>query len=699
MRLHHNKMHTFLIIVLLFSLTWPIVMKPTFAAYPTLDSIRVALFIDQRGVVPAVTLSSLNGLHIGARHPSGVNHWFDHTGSTPLRMSVDQYKLLIMETNDNAQASSILNNLNGMIGEAYIVTRMINTELNYRVYAGQFASESQASEARNQLAVSTFLKDYQITIIGPHHLNAGDFATKQEAESYLNDISQSGLYAKLVYHENTQGQLVYSVWIGEAVNSSSLDQFKASALQIMPSLSLQSIDPNKPYLMLRNQMPFNGGNQTIPHYYFNSTSQKVWITPENFTIQVAERNNRYYRGNMEISQYRNSLALINELPFEHYLYSVVSSELGAAWPMESLKAQAVAARTYALAVGMKYGIAHVSDTTFEQAYYGSAIEFTAAVSAVQATTGEIILNKDGLITPFYYSNAGGMTADTSEIWGTSLDYITSVPSPDQIAEKDKLMWNRVVLSDGTIGYVRSDFTRDTNQKNPAGLSILSGDGTGVNVRSAPYVSNESNPSIAQIFTGDRLILFEQTIESNAYSWIRGPFTAEEMKASIQQNSNTQINGNLTSIEVAARGPSGRVTQMKANGQIINVNTPDSLRGAVNGLLSTRFDVEETGRYTIQGSITQRNIPENPGTLHVLRGSVGTAPSQPQTIASQEMFVMNGKSEVRLVTKDPQFRFVGLGFGHGIGMSQWGARELAEFVGYDYQQILKYYYQDVIIVKG
>ncbi len=698
MQLHHNKLRNFLIIVLLFSLTWPM-MKPVHAAYPMLDNIRVALFIDQRGVVPAVTLSSLNGLHIGTRHPSGVNHWFDHAGNAPLRMSVDQYKLLVVETNDYVQASSALKNLNGMIGEAYIVTRMKNTQLNYRVYAGQFASESQAATARNQLAVSTLFKNDQIMMVGPHHLNAGTFATKQEAESYLNEISQNGLYGKLVYHENTQEQLVHSVWLGEAVNTIDLEQYRASALQMMPSLNLQSIDPNKPYLILRNQLPLNGGNQTIPHYFFNSTSQKVWISPENFTIQVAERNNRYYRGSMEITQYRNSLALINELPFEHYLYSVVSSELGAAWPMESLKAQAVAARTYALAMGMKYGIAHVSDTTFEQAYYGSAVEFTAAVSAVQATTGEIIVDKNGLITPYYYSNAGGMTADTSEIWGNSLNYIKSVPSPDQIAEKDKLIWNRVVLSDGTIGYVRSDFTRNTNQKNAAGLPILSGDGTRVNVRSAPYVSNESNPSIAQIFTGDRLILFEQTIESNAYRWIRGPFTAQEMKASIQQRSNTQINGNLTSIEVTARGPSGRVTQMKANGQIIAVNTPDSLRGAMNGLLSTRFDVEETGRYTIQGSSNQRHIPEHAGTLHVLRGNVGATPSQPQTLVSQEMFVMNGKAEVRLVTKDPQFRFVGLGFGHGIGMSQWGARELAEFVGYDYQQILKYYYQDVSIVKG
>jgi stage II sporulation protein D len=59
--------------------------------------------------------------------------------------------------------------------------------------------------------------------------------------------------------------------------------------------------------------------------------------------------------------------------------------------------------------------------------------------------------------------------------------------------------------------------------------------------------------------------------------------------------------------------------------------------------------------------------------------------------------MNKDSQVRVATKDPQFRFVGLGFGHGIGMSQYGTKAFAE-LGYDYQWILKYYYNGVTIIK-
>ncbi len=67
-----------------------------------------------------------------------------------------------------------------------------------------------------------------------------------------------------------------------------------------------------------------------------------------------------------------NLALVNEVPMEQYLYGVVGSELSSGWPTEALKAQAVAARTFAIKQGNKYEIAQVTDTTLDQAYYGYA---------------------------------------------------------------------------------------------------------------------------------------------------------------------------------------------------------------------------------------------------------------------------------------------------------------------------------------
>jgi stage II sporulation protein D len=61
--------------------------------------------------------------------------------------------------------------------------------------------------------------------------------------------------------------------------------------------------------------------------------------------------------------------------------------------------------------------------------------------------------------------------------------------------------------------------------------------------------------------------------------------------------------------------------------------------------------------------------------------------------------MNDNNTPRYMTIKPSFRFVGYGYGHGLGMSQWGAKDLADFMGYNYKQILGYYFQNITIDKG
>ena len=62
-----------------------------------------------------------------------------------------------------------------------------------------------------------------------------------------------------------------------------------------------------------------------------------------------------------------------------------------------------------------------------------------------------------------------------------------------------------------------------------------------------------------------------------------------------------------------------------------------------------------------------------------------------------VYAMDGDGGLRAGTTSPGFVITGNGYGHGVGMSQWGARGLAE-QGYDYQYILKYYYENATIEK-
>lgn len=674
----------------------------SYAAFPKLDRIRVSLFIDQRGTVPSVTLSSPKSLQIGVRLPEGIHSLLSAGANKSVRISIDQYRVKLLEAQSYTAAKNLYNQLEDSGFQPYLFKVSRKGAIVYQVYIGNFATSEGAGKAAATAAGIAGYASGAPVVAGPLHWIAGTYATEAEARDRTNGLSLKGIDAYSVYQQNSQGKTVYSVWIGEASTTAQLNEIKTLALKASPDLQLVKPDTNLPYLLRREDASFGSSDSAIPHLYFNANGEKVWASSASPGIHVQERYRRDYRGSIEVSQYNGKLAVINELPFEQYLYSVVGSEMGSGWPLEALKAQAVVARTYALTLGLKYKIAHISDTTYDQAYFGMGVEFADSITAVDQTKAEVVVNKDGLITPFYYSNSGGLTADASEVWGSPLTFIKSVPSPDQDVQDKKLPWYRIVLPDGKVGYIRSDFVKITGQLNPAGLPILEAQDMGINVRPAPYVDNNSNGPIAQVNIGDRFVAFDKVPESNSFSWIRGPFTAEDMLVSINANSSAMsITKPLQTLNVTQRGPSGRVMDMQANGQEIKVSRPDSYRTVMNGLPSTRFDVEETGRYTVLGANgTKRSFPQSKGMLYAASGTSAVNP-RPEQNASQlsgdELFLMNENSNVRLATQQPEFRFVGLGYGHGLGMSQWGARALAE-LQYDYKYILQYYYKDVSIVK-
>lgn len=115
--------------------------------------------------------------------------------------------------------------------------------------------------------------------------------------------------------------------------------------------------------------------------------------------------------------------LINELPLEEYLYSVVPSEMPASYPQEALKAQAICARTYAYTHMQRAGYealgAHVDDSSSYQVY-NNILEQEEATAAVKATYGQLLVREDG-VTPaetYYYSTSWGYGSD-AHVWKTS----------------------------------------------------------------------------------------------------------------------------------------------------------------------------------------------------------------------------------------------------------------------------------------
>jgi len=144
---------------------------------------------------------------------------------------------------------------------------------------------------------------------------------------------------------------------------------------------------------------------------------------------LTEVNGRKYRGWVELRKSKKGLVLVvNELDVEDYLKGVIAAEIPHAWEFEALKAQAVAARTYALYQKQTAGKRsyHILATVSSQVYQGNSGERSNAVRAVRETTGLVIVYQGKAIPAFYHANCGGHTEDAAELWGIDVPYLKGV---------------------------------------------------------------------------------------------------------------------------------------------------------------------------------------------------------------------------------------------------------------------------------
>jgi stage II sporulation protein D len=138
---------------------------------------------------------------------------------------------------------------------------------------------------------------------------------------------------------------------------------------------------------------------------------------------------RIYRGAIEILPKSSGLTIVNRINIEEYLYGVVPSEIPASWPRAVLEAQAIAARTYALANLGKYRIQgfDLLATPASQVYNGVTQEAAAVIEAVDATRGMILTFDGKPAGAFYYDNSGGYTESGAFVWGTDRPYLQAIP--------------------------------------------------------------------------------------------------------------------------------------------------------------------------------------------------------------------------------------------------------------------------------
>ncbi|MFA5340582.1 MAG: SpoIID/LytB domain-containing protein [Clostridia bacterium] len=455
--------------------------------------------------------------------------------------------------------------------------------------------EIDFASTQNTLVVAKDTGEYSY-----HIVRDDNYSTYPEALDVSNNMSLAGAASFPVYAASG----FWQVWLGSYASSdSALNAIAAVAAKYPGSYSTIAY-PSSSRILVRDK-----ASSRILFACDNPSAPVIakTITTNNSSYMYIE--GKPYRGNLEFTIFKSSeLSVLNNLILEYYVYGVVALEIGSNSPIESLKAQAVVARTYALCQNKhaEYGF-DVCATTCCQVYGGYNAETARTNQATNETYGQVVTYAGKVVTPYYFSSSGGYTENSENVWVTSVPYLKAVVDAYDI--------NRT----WTYSYTTTQMTD--------------------------------------------------------YMYKLGYRIGNVIKVTIDSSSHT---GRVLSMTV--NGSTGSVTFLKSN-----------VRNAFPDFLPSQMFVLG-GQSTVKVANASGTATTQALDYASIRGIYNTSLVTSKSIGVQ---TNSGIVTISIVTDDSNNKITvsGRGSGHGVGMAQWGAINMAD-AGYTYDQIIRYFYTGV-----
>ena len=180
--------------------------------------------------------------------------------------------------------------------------------------------------------------------------------------------------------------------------------------------------------------------------YFDKNKQKIINLKNKQKFQVRSSDgrgiwvgNKRYSGKINLYIVDSKIFVVNVIGIERYLSSVVGAEMPTKWPIEALKAQAIASRTYAL---KQKGtpLYDIDSTQKNQVYNGLESGTRKTRRAVKSTRSLVLIYKNKLINALFHSSSGGMTENSQDVWKNKFPYLSTVKDFDK--NNPKLRWEK-----------------------------------------------------------------------------------------------------------------------------------------------------------------------------------------------------------------------------------------------------------------
>ncbi|WP_448378937.1 SpoIID/LytB domain-containing protein [Fervidobacterium sp.] len=395
----------------------------------------------------------------------------------------------------------------------------------------------------------------------------------------------------------------------------------------------------------------------------NDTGKNTLVFKGNVKLISAKRaiGVPQYTDTIIIKVVNGKIAIINELDVEKYVELVVPSEVPAWFAKEAIKAQAVLARSRAVADVLsgpkdKFYGAHCDDSTNSQVFNNQVVSDIVKV-AVSETTGEILIIDDKpLSTIVYFSTSAGFTSNNEEVWSDSKGNFPGEPIP----------------------YLRS--------KPQFGNLIVD------------KVDETFWHKFFKSFWGDEKELCDfYDRESPWFRW-KVTMTREELEVSISKGLIAREKADLALGFDAVRTVEGKMIDVNdPNFSIGELKDLQVLSRGQGGVIMTLRIIAENGIYDVDKEYNirfvirpTRSITGTPRDINIERHDGSIVPNYSILPSAYFTYIIDKAEDGRV----KQITFYGGGNGHGVGMSQYGAHYLAKN-GKSYQEIIHAFYEGEI----
>ena len=579
-----------------------------------------------------------------------------------------------------------------IIGSAHITDTRSFQPL-WKTNTARVSVTSDANLSKNAMTYS--ISSGNNVVIGGYHVELSSFFHTQSEVEYLVSQFKSALsslsYSVFPAYVNE----TYRIRIGDF---STQQAAEAAILQISALIGGYSLSVAVP--SISGVSLVNPITDEILFEYSNGDRNYLGLSPiqsGSSSVYTKTPAGNIYPGIFCYGRYRLSstdgVTVINLLHSEDYIKGVLPWEISASWPMELQKAFAITTRSFTYA-NMKrhyntYGF-DLCNSTHCQAYLGYGRTNNNVIQAVDATKNLVLHYNNKIVSAFYHSTAGGETIQASEAWGgPNPGYSVSQQTPwEKYTTASNGIWTAEVSPSDLYSYLKNiqGYTELNSEISRISIDELSGN--------TEYVKKltiyDSNGGVLSLSKTD-------TVRGSLTKYLKSPNFVVG-KGSVERTYarviSVKINDNSGSYKPPVVVEPDEPTETNTDLLLFNTYVMSGVYGLIENPVSSSVVISSNGKKSRLSSTILTSDGYAVGNKVTYIGGLGSTSYRTSVTSTNGPITVTAELEIITETvyaSNPNnFIFAGKGWGHGVGLSQSGAKDLAD-LGVKAEPILQAYF--------